>query len=146
MPEKLKVLLDTSVVITALNSSTGASAAILSYSKMGRLILVTTPYIINETEEVIKRKFPKLQPLFDQLKSGGSLGVTEDPSLDNISRAAQIISDPKDAPILAAAIAQQVDYLVTLDRKDFIDDKNVAQEPRLKIVTPATLIKSLRSL
>ncbi len=146
MPEKLKVLLDTSVVITALNSSTGASAAILSYSKMGRLILVTTPYIINETEEVIKRKFPKLQPLFDQLKSGGSLVVTEDPSLDNISRAAQIISDPKDAPILAAAIAQQVDYLVTLDRKDFIDDKNVAQEPRLKIVTPATLIKSLRSL
>lgn len=145
MPEKLRVLLDSSVIIAALNSPTGASSATLSLSRRNQIVLITTPYIISETEEVIRRKFPKLQSLFHRLKDEQLFVIAGDPTLAIIKKAAQIISDPKDAPILAAAIAHQVDYLITLDRKDFIDDKKVAQKSRLKIVTPATLVKFLRS-
>ncbi len=144
MPEKLRALPDTSVIISALNSTTGASAAILDFARRNQLVLITTSYIISETEEVIRRKFPKLQPLFQKLKGGQFLVIAEDPTLATVKQAALMISDPKDAPILAAAITHQVDYLVTLDRKDFIDDKKVAQKSRIKIVTPATLIKLLK--
>ena len=145
MPEKLRILLDTSVIISALNSATGASAAIFDFARRGRLVLTTTSYIINETEEVIQRKFPKLQPPFQKLKSEPFLVVAKDPTLATIKRATQMISDPKDVPILAAAITHQVDYLVTLDRKDFVDDKKVAQKSQIKIVTPATLVGLLRT-
>ncbi len=144
MPEKLRVLPDTSVIISALNSAAGASAAILDFARRNRLVLITTPYIISETEEVIRRKFPKLQPLFQELKSEPFLVIAKDPTLTTVKQAARMISDLKDAPILAAALTHQVDYLVTLDRKDFIDDKKVAQKSRIKIVTPATLVESLR--
>jgi len=144
MPEKLRVLPDTSVVIAALNSTTGASAEIFNPARRNRLLLITTPYIISETEEVIRRKFPKLQPLFQELKSGMFLVIAEDPPLTTVKQAARIISDLKDAPILAAAMTHRVDYLVTLDHRDFIDDKKVAQKSQIKIVTPAALTLLLK--
>lgn len=50
----------------------------------------------------------------------------------------------QDAPILASAINSKVDYLVTLDRKDFIFNKKVSKKSRLAIVTPAQLLDVLR--
>jgi len=41
-------------------------------------------------------------------------------------------------------MTHRVDYLVTLDRKDFIDDKKVAQKSQIKIVTPAALTLLLK--
>lgn len=145
MPEKLRGLLDTNVLISALNSATGASAAVLDLAQKNRLVLITTPYIISETEEVIRRKFSKLQPPFQELKSEPFLVVAKNPTPAAVTRATQMISDPKDTPILAAAIVHRVDYLVTLDRKDFIDDKKVAQKSKIKIVAPATLVELLRT-
>jgi predicted nucleic acid-binding protein len=42
--------------------------------------------------------------------------------------------------IVAAAIKAKVDYLVTWDRKHFIDDPKVAEKSGLTIITPDELM------
>ncbi|MBE9473510.1 MAG: hypothetical protein IMY85_01370, partial [Chloroflexi bacterium] len=43
---------------------------------------------------------------------------------------------PADVPILLAAMQDKVDYLVTLNRKHFIDDPDVAKQAGLRIGPP----------
>ena len=49
----------------------------------------------------------------------------------------------KDAPIVAAAIAAQVDYLVTYDRKHLLDPAEVTEKSGLRIVTPHVVVNLL---
>jgi predicted nucleic acid-binding protein len=52
-----------------------------------------------------------------------------------VAKAREIIH-PKDASILMAAKNAQVDYLVTLNRKHFLDDPEVASRSGLRIGAP----------
>ena len=144
MPKKFKLLLDTSVLISGLNSSLGASAKILSLAKENKISILVTFYILDEIEKVIEEKLPRLKAPFVELETEWFLQVCKTPSLAKIKKAAAIISDPKDAPILASAIHEKVDYLITLDRKDFIDDPQVSKKSRVKILTPGSFVKLFR--
>lgn len=67
-PRLLKVFLDTSVLLSGLNSPSGASGFILSLFKLGKIIIVISPEVIIEVERTIKTKFPLLKiPFFDFL-------------------------------------------------------------------------------
>ncbi len=55
-----------------------------------------------------------------------------------------MIFDPGDAPILAAAMKASIDYLVTHNRKHFLDDPNVAERSGLRIGTPGDALAWLR--
>jgi predicted nucleic acid-binding protein len=60
-----------------------------------------------------------------------------------VAKAKEIIH-PKDASILMAAKDAQVDYLVTLNRKHFLDDPKVARRSGLQIGAPHDLLAWLR--
>ena len=49
----------------------------------------------------------------------------------------------KDAPVVAAALAAQADYLTTWDRKHLIEEPLVALRSGLEIVTPDKLVELL---
>lgn len=51
---------------------------------------------------------------------------------------------PKDAPLLAAAMLAEVDYLVTLNTHHFLDDPEVAYKSGLRIGTPGDFLAWLR--
>lgn len=147
MPTKskpLKVLLDTNVVVSGLNSKTGASAGILTLSKQKAFTIFITPYILEEVASVIKRKFPKILPYFKQLVKADVFDLVPNPPATIVKRAARIISDLKDAAILATAMEEKVNFLITLDRKHFIDDSTVAKKSGLKIVLPKDFIRLFR--
>jgi hypothetical protein len=59
-----------------------------------------------------------------------------DPSPQEIAAHLHLISHAADVPILLAAMQAQADYLVTLNRKHFIDVPKVVQLSGLKIGTP----------
>lgn len=50
----------------------------------------------------------------------------------------------KDAPIVAAAKHADVDYLVSLDRKDLVDVPEVSQRSGLTIVLPEDALAAIR--
>jgi len=54
----------------------------------------------------------------------------------------ETIIEPKDAPILAAAVSAKIDRLLTLNTKDFTQE--VAQQSGLNIQTPSDFLQEVR--
>jgi len=60
--------------------------------------------------------------------------------------AALFWSWPKDAPILATAVAARPDRFLTLDVTDFIEPTHIAEKRGLRIETPAEFVQAIRAL
>lgn len=104
-----RVLVDTNVLISAFlfPNSTPARALALVLDEH-RLVL--SRCLIDELHEVVERKWPERGPALEVffLELDYDLAEPGDPSLP--------ISDPKDQPILDAAIAAAVDVIVSGDK------------------------------
>lgn len=141
---KIKLFLDTSVLVSGSISRKGASFAILKYGESGILELVISGYIFNEAREIIKVKISQALPEFKRIHSSVPFVIIPEPKRAAIEKCKSIVLDPDDAPVLAAAISAKPDYFITLDRKHFINDPKVAQESGLRIVTPGKFLKLFR--
>jgi len=144
MPDTPRVFLDTSVLIAALFSSKGASAEILKLARAEKIQVFISQYVIDETCRTLRLKGIQLLPVFDRILKIKTLNVLLNPSKKQISLAKLILKDLKDVPILALAMQEKADYLITLDRKDFIDDPQVSRKSKLKILTPGAFVKFFR--
>ncbi len=111
----MKLFLDTSVLLAAAGSATGASRAIFVYAASRHWNLCTSRYCVAETVKNIL----KLPPAAAQVWA---------PSLHarlDIVTDALVMNKPlslargKDKPVLITALAETCDYLLTLDRADF---------------------------
>jgi putative PIN family toxin of toxin-antitoxin system len=106
------VLVDTNVIVSALLFPGSVPERALSHI-IEQESLVLTTWIIDELQEVIKRKWPDRLPALDTF-----LGADGYELLGAGNPAVQI-RDPRDQPILDAAITGAVDLIVTGD-KDFL--------------------------
>ncbi len=70
--------------------------------------------------------------------------MVEDPTPASVEKAATIV-DRKDAPILAAAQSANVDFLITLDKRHFLNPKT-RQKVMLKVVSPIEFLQSFEKL
>ncbi|MDI6602739.1 MAG: putative toxin-antitoxin system toxin component, PIN family [Patescibacteria group bacterium] len=134
-----KIFFDTSALLSGLNSPSGASGIIISFFKLKKIILIISPEVILETERVIKNKFPLLEiPFFDFLTSRPI--ITQKVTLKEIKSARAIVNS-EDTPILAGAIKSRADFLITLDKKFYIEVKN---KTKIKILFPSEFLRKFR--
>jgi len=138
-----RVFLDASVLFSAAHSQSGASREILRSALRREIVSVVSRHVVEEARRNLRRKAPAAIEAFEQLMELLSSEVAADPSLLELQAAASYIN-LKDAPIIAAALKANVDYLVTLDRAHFIDDPKVARESGLSMLTPDNLLAILR--
>ena len=109
----MRIFLDTSVLLAASGSATGASREIFRRAPDNDWVLVATPYVIEE----VLRNLPAF-PLFassDWARLRPTLLVMDD--VLTLDRPA-VFSAAKDRPILFGALAW-ADILLTLDEGDF---------------------------
>ncbi|MCC6616791.1 MAG: PIN domain-containing protein [Anaerolineae bacterium] len=144
-PETPRVFTDSSVIIAGCASRTGASNALLTLCEMGLLRPVVCPYVINETERNLANKLLRAMPDYQQLKAKIDWEIVADPDSEAVASWLDVIT-PKDAPVLAAAVAANPHRLVTLDAQHFIKAANVAPRSGLAICTPGELIREIRKL
>lgn len=137
--KSFKVFLDTSVLLSGLNSSFGASGFIISLFKLKKIIVIISPEVISETEKVIKNKFPLLKVSFLDFLACRPI-ITQKLALKEIKSAYKIINS-EDAPILAGAIKAKVDFLITLDKKF---QKLAKNNVKLKIFSPGKFLEEYR--
>ena len=143
---KPTVFVDSSVVITALLSSTGGSFAVLTqYHPL--FTFQTNEYVLAETQEILRTKFidrPALVSDLFLLLGVAGVVVLSDPSKRDVTAAAKAIS-LNDAPILASALKSS-DYLVTLDN-EFLTAPvlALAHQQSLKIMKPGDFLNQFRS-
>ncbi len=109
-----RVFLDTNVLLSGLNSATGASAAILALGRAGEIMLIISPEVLDEARAVIGEKFPFLTvPLLDV---ASSIPAITKPLTARELREARRIIPTEDAPIFGGARKAKTDVLVTLDK------------------------------
>jgi len=106
----MKVMADTNIIISALLFPASLPAKILlhiaSYHD-----LVLCDHIVTETRDVVSRKRPDLLGDFDVLLAQLSYELVVAPK-----EPSKLIPDPKDQPILNAAIMAEVDVIVSGDK------------------------------
>lgn len=116
----IRAVIDTNVLVSALISPSGNEALLLLAVKQGLVRPCFSPAVLKEYSEVLARPkfaFPadEIAALIDLVERHGDL-VRPAP-LSGIS------PDPKDDQFLACALAGQVDFVVTGNKKDFPEDR-----------------------
>lgn len=139
-----EVFLDSSVLITALLSSKGASYALLHHGRK-KFRFITSEYVLAEIQDVLKRKFghrPILRNDLFLLLGLANISVLPAPTPNALEPFMGSI-EAADAPILASAAA--CDYLATLDRDFFTEEVlRLARDRSLVICTPGELLAQIR--
>ena len=132
--KKIKLFIDTSVLIAGTVSVTCASSAILELYEAEVFEMVISEQVLVEADRNFENKFPDLIDKYRAFIKNISPILVNDPSISEVRSCLEVINI-KDAPILAAAIRENVDYLITLDIKHFHCSR-VKQKCKFKIVTP----------
>lgn len=137
-----KVFLDTSVLFSAVYSQQGAARDLIRIAIQGKVELVVSALVLEETERnIVKKASHKLETYKTFVNTVG-FTVIDDPTKEEVA-AALVYTVLKDAPIVAAAIKAQPDYLATYDRKDLLDPPQVTAQSGLNIVTPDVVVNAL---
>jgi predicted nucleic acid-binding protein len=135
------VFADANVLIAAAASRTGASHAVLLLAEMGMIKLVVSRQVLDEADRNLRRKLPDGLPVLAEWLTYIDPIVLPDPHPNEYERWFSII-EKKDAPILETAVQASVDFLVTLNTKDFTAE--VTEATNLFIQTPAEIVRNVR--
>lgn len=135
---RLRVMLDASVIIAGILSPEGGSGAILEACRLELVDLYLSEGIIKEASSKFQRKFPDLFNLFLEVIKSLHPIVIPNPTKTEISRFISII-ESGDVLILVAGAKAPIDFLITLDNKDFVTEK-VKRAVVFDIVTPGEFL------
>jgi len=138
----IRAFIDTSILFSACYSSSGASAEIIRENLRGNIGLVISALVLEEARRTLAQKVPQALPLFTQLLEAVPFEVVRPTKREVL--AAATYTELKDAPIVAAAKAAQVDYLVSLDRRHLVGVEAVSQQSGLAIMLPDDFLSQLR--
>lgn len=141
---KPSLFLDSSALIAGVLSSTGAARALLLLGEASQITITISEQVIVETERALARKAPAALPYYRQALRSSGMRIVQAPSAAEIQAFQGIIAHPADVPIVVAAMQAGVEYLVTLNRRHFIDDPEVAVRSGLRIGTPGDALAWVR--
>jgi len=139
----VRIVLDTSVVVAGLRTRLGVGNAILRLVARRRLVLLATPPLFLEYEDVLKRPEHQL-----------AHGLPPEAVDEFLAELAALIEpvevhfqwrpqarDPNDEMVLEAAINGRADALVTYNIADFA---RAAERFRVPVLHPAKLLKKVK--
>ena len=142
--QRIRVFIDTNVLIAGVASVTGASATVLDLWESESIQIVISRQVLVEADRNFSAKLPNLVTQFRQFIQDLAPIMMDDPPPTAVQKAASLVAR-KDAPILAAAVEAKVDYLFTLDKKHFLKEK-IRQNIPLEICTPADFLRIFERL
>ena len=140
-----KVFIDANIFFAASYSKNGGSALILELAKKKKIKIITVSYALAEAEKNIELK---LGQKYLSIHHQNILDINpEIQSLDNLNLETIHMLENflvlKDIPILAGALFSKAEFLITLDKRDFLDNKKLTNlNLPFKILNPENFIKN----
>jgi len=105
----MRIMIDSNVLISAVyNPNSKPAQVVQNVCENHELILCD--YIITECYDVVERKFPQHIPVLNKLLATLGYSLVATPRTISLN-----IADPKDAPILNAAVLENVDLIISGD-------------------------------
>jgi predicted nucleic acid-binding protein len=138
------LFLDSSALFAGIVSPTGAARALLLLGETQLVQLSISEQVVAETERAIARKIPAALSLARQAILNSKTKIYPDPIFSEVEDYMSWMKDPTDVPILVAAMKARVNYLVTLNRRHFLEDVTLAQKAGLLIGTHGDALIYLR--
>lgn len=142
---RINLFLDSSALFAGIVSAAGAARVLLLLGETAHITLTISEQVVAETEQALARKLPHALADVRQAILLSQARIVRDPPMQEVQSHLDLISDPADVPILLAAMRARVDYLVTLNRRHFIDDPQVAVRSGLRIGTPGDALHFVRA-
>ena len=139
----IRVFLDASVLFAAAYSPTGAARELFNLAHQEKTVLVVSEFVLEEAERNLTDKAPDKLLAFKELLTTTETETTPDPTKEEVLAAVEH-TPAKDAPVVAAAKAANVNFLATYDRKHLVDPPQVAEKSGLTIVTPDVVLMAIR--
>lgn len=136
-----RIFIDSSVLFTAANSAKGHSRDLMLISGSGKLTLVLSDFVLEET----RRNLALTQPGVTVLER-----IIREARIEIVSVSRRQVQEamksiiPKDAPIIAAAKIAKVDMLVSLDKKHLLGRPELESYINAPILTPAEAFARLK--
>jgi predicted nucleic acid-binding protein len=138
------LFLDSSALFAGVVSPGGAARALLLLAEAELVALTISEQVVAETERALARKVPRALAYYREALRSTGMRIVRDPSPEEVATHRDIIAHGTDVPIVVAAMKAEVDYLVTLNRRHFIDDSGVAARSGLRIGTPGSALTWVR--
>jgi hypothetical protein len=134
---RLRICLDADALFAGAASVSGASHVILQVGELGIIEVGVPEQARTEAERNLAAKLPAALPAFRALAADCcvSLEMSSDAESATIADAGE--ADPKDAPILASALAAECAWLVTFNVRDYRTD-------RIRVSNPGAFLEALR--
>ena len=138
---KLRVFVDTSVLFSAVHAA-GSARDLVDEAADAEIELVISSYVLSEVTRNLAVKSERGLERLTIILASRTLTMVE-PDDDTIKRIGQVI-DPKDAPIIAAAMAAQAPIVTTYDQRHLL---SCAEEIRaafgVEVLTPRDVLERL---
>lgn len=120
-------------------SEHGASHVVLRIGEITLIDCVTSEQVVTEVERNLGEKLPDKLPDFHLLVNR-SLRIVTDPHPDDLDQF-RGQADPKDLPILVAALGEGCTYLLTFNVRHFRPASNV-----MRVLRPGEFLLTIRDL
>ena len=136
----MRVVLDTGILIAALITRDTPPDKIYRAWRKRRFALVTSEWQLEEVRRV--SRYPKLRKYLLPIEAANLVNGLRHQAqlLDNLP-VVELSADPDDNPLLAMAIAGEVDYLVSGDKRDVLVLKKVG---KTRIITARRFLTILK--
>jgi hypothetical protein len=140
-PEKPRVFIDADVLFAGAASSSehGASLVVFRMAEITLLNTITSEQVIVEVERNLTAKIPKGLPAY-QLLVNRCLTVVPNPTSSELQPFGGL-ANPKDLPILVAAVREACPWLVTFNVRHFQPG-----HPDVRVLQPGAFIQQVRYL
>jgi len=139
--DKPKVFVDADVIFAGAAAPTehGASHVVLLMGEITLIDCVSSEQAVKEVERNLADKIPEKLPDFHLLVSR-SLRIIDDPAFGDLA-AYEGQADPKDLPILVAAMKEGCSHLLTFNVRHFTPNS-----PKITVQPPSGFLLTVRSL
>lgn len=141
----INLFFDSSALIAGIISDKGAARALLLLAEDQRIVISVSEQVIVEVERNIAKKIPKILQLAREMIRASNVIIYNDPTKEEVREHLNWINHEADVPILVSAVKANVDFLVTLNTKHFLDDPQVTFLSGLRIGTPGDALTYVRN-
>jgi predicted nucleic acid-binding protein len=139
-----ELFFDSSALFAGVVSSRGAARALLLLAEAELITIIVSEQVVAETERALARKVSRALPYYREALRSTGMRIVRDPSPEEVETHRDIIAHQADVSIVVAAMKVGADYLVTHNRRHFIDAPSVAAHSGMRIGTPGDALAWIR--